>query len=383
MDALQETMERLQPFHGKDDSLIKEITDLSETKGARVYQSFFKSLTNLELSSDKARSYWFGVLEHKKQLSQTLQRNISLIAALSDYLSLHHDAEFSPCLIDTKIVNQIRTENVEDKLTGLNNRSYFDQVFEQQLSLAKRYNTDLSLLFLDIDNFKEINDRYGHQAGDTVLRNVASIIKQKKRQSDIAVRYGGEEFILLMPHTGNINGFILAERIREAIASRVVRHNDAMISLTVSGGLASYPVDGNTTETILASADQAVYLAKGAGKNLISLFKRDKRRFLRVKFDSPVYVKELDIQPTMTHLGEGKDICIGGILFESKDPLLLNATIQMYSQIGNSKELFLIGKVVRVESYESGHYDIGVEISFNEMEKIAKEEIAGLIKSVQ
>ncbi len=381
MDTIQATITQMHHQKKDDDLFIEDISNLASQEGDRVYQFLLQFLTSLDLPSSTAHDYWQQTILHRDQMSGLLGRKVSLITALGDYLHHHGQDEYTPYLIDAKSYEQIVQESVKDSLTGLNNRAYFDQVFEQQLSLALRYNTDLSLLFLDLDNFKDINDRYGHQTGDFVLQSIAAMIEKEKRDSDIAIRYGGEEFILLMPHTGSINGLILAERIRQLIACTVLNHNDNAISMTISGGLASYPTDGEITSDILAVADQALYQAKGAGKNLISIFKEDKRRYLRVKFHNPVYVKELEIEAIPTYAGRGKDICIGGILFQNSEPLTIGSRIQIHTQIHKENRLLLIGTVVRVEAFGADDYDIGVAISFKEMEKIAREEIAGLLRA--
>ncbi len=383
METIQATVAQMHRQNNDDDLFIEDIAGLATLEGDRVYQTLLQFLTSLDLPSSTARDYWLQSLEHRTQLNALLGRKVSLITALGDFL--HHQGEksYKPYLIDAGSFEQIVQDSVKDRLTGLNNRAYFDQVFEQQLSLAQRYHTDLSLLFLDLDNFKDINDRYGHQTGDYVLQSVASMIEKEKRDSDIAIRYGGEEFILLMPHTGSINGLILAERIRKSIACTVINHNNNTISMTISGGLASYPADGDISSDILAVADQALYQAKGAGKNLISIFKEDKRRYLRVKFHNPVYVKELEIDSKPSYAGRGKDICIGGILFQNSEPLKIGSRIQIHTRILKENRLLLIGTVIRVEAFGPDDYDIGVAISFKEMEKIAREEIAGLLRADQ
>ena len=383
MDTIQATISHLHRQTKDDDLFIEEITSLAGREGKRVYQVLIHALTSLDLPADMSHEYWRNTLARRDQMSALLGRDVSLVTALGDYL-YHRDREtYTPFLIDAKNYEQIVQQSVKDRLTGLNNRAYFDQVFEQQLSLAQRYNTDLSLLFLDLDNFKDINDRFGHQTGDYVLQTVAALIEKEKRDSDIAIRYGGEEFILLMPHTGSINGLILAERIRKLVSRTVINHNDHAISITISGGLASYPKDGDISSDILAVADQALYQSKGAGKNLISLFKKDKRRYLRVKFHNPIYVKELEINAIPTYAGRGKDICIGGILFQNNEPLEIGSRIQMHTRIHKENRLLLIGTVIRVEAFGPDDYDIGVSISFKEMEKIAREEIAGLLRADQ
>ena len=199
MDTIQAAISHLHRQKKDDDLFIEEITDLAGREGERVYQVLIQSLTSLDLSADVCHEYWRKTLAHRDQMSTLLGRNVSLVTALGDYLFHHDGDEYTPFLIDSKNYEQIIQQSVKDRLTGLNNRAYFDQVFEQQLSLAQRYDTELSLLFLDLDNFKDINDRYGHQTGDYVLQSVAALIEKEKRDSDIAIRYGGEEFILLMP----------------------------------------------------------------------------------------------------------------------------------------------------------------------------------------
>ena len=383
MDTIQATISHLHRQTKDDDLFIEEITSLAGREGDRVYQILIHALTSLDLPAATSREYWRKALAHRDQMSALLGREVSLVTALGDFLYQRDRATYAPFLIDAKNYEQIVQQSVKDRLTGLNNRAYFDQVFEQQLSLAQRYNTDLSLLFLDLDNFKDINDRFGHQTGDYVLQSVAALIEKEKRDSDIAIRYGGEEFILLMPHTGSINGLILAERIRKLVSRTVINHNEHAISITISGGLASYPKDGDVSSDILAVADQALYQSKGAGKNLISIFKKDKRRYLRVKFHNPVYVKELEINAIPTYAGRGKDICIGGILFQNNEPLEIGSRIQMHTRIHKENRLLLIGTVMRVEAFGPDDYDIGVSISFKEMEKIARDEIAGLLRADQ
>ena len=124
-------------------------------------------------------------------------------------------------------------------------------------------------------------------------------------------------------------------------------------------------------------ADSALYRAKGAGKNRISLFKEDKRRFLRIKFNRPIKIKQLGFSRTRTLSGRSKDIAVGGILFENREPIPIGTKIQVNIPITlDSEPLLLIGTIVRVEAFESDKYDIGMILSFKEMEKTAKYEIS-------
>ena len=196
----------------------------------------------------------------------------------------------------------------------------------------------------------------------------------------MAARYGGEEFVLLMPHTENIHAFVLAERIRIRIEEQELNANGTPYRVTISGGLASFPSNARNAQELLKKADSALYLAKGAGKNNISFYREEKRRYLRVKFSQPIKIKDLGFNNTLSYDGMSKDICIGGILFENNDPLPIGARIQLSVPIKDDEPLLLIGTVVRVEAFKENHYDIGMTISFKEMEKIANNEIANFLK---
>ncbi len=247
---------------------------------------------------------------------------------------------------------------------------------DQHLSLAKRNGTELSLLFLDIDDFKEINDTLGHYSGDVILKSVAGIIDNGMRASDIKARFGGDEFVILMPSTDSINALLMAERLRKKIKKETIIDNKAH-QVTVSGGVAGFPLDAVKAKDLLSLADSALYRAKGAGKNSISLFKEDKRRFLRIKFNREIKVKQLGFKETATLTGTSKDIAIGGILFENREPLDIGTKVQVSIPIAKSAvPLLLIGTIVRIEKLGEEHYDIGMILSFKEMEKTAKDEIS-------
>ncbi len=299
------------------------------------------------------------------------------MTAISDYCS-----SIKKSLNDYKILKidtyeKIKQESTHDHLTGLFNKGYFKDALNQHISLAKRHNTDLSVVFLDIDDFKEINDTFGHNSGDIVLKEAAGTMSKELRASDIIARFGGDEFVILMPNTDKINALLITERISEIIKEKIIKTENKKCRITVSGGVAGYPIDTDKAKNLLNLADSALYRAKGAGKNNISLFKEDKRRFLRIKFNRPVKVKQLGFNRTRTQSGTSKNIAIGGILFKNKEPLSIDAKVQVSISINkDSDPLLLIGTIVRVEVLGQDNYDIGMTLSFKEMEKIAKDEIS-------
>jgi diguanylate cyclase (GGDEF)-like protein len=154
-----------------------------------------------------------------------------------------------------------------DPLTGLENRRSLVEFGEVQLRLAQRYNSFFSIMLLDLDYFKKVNDTYGHLLGDEILKNIAKILKDSLRNVDHLGRFGGEEFVIILPNTNLENAVIVAERIRAEIAN--FKHNieEQIIQITVSIGIASYGRQDNDVNQIIERADQALYKAKSSGRN--------------------------------------------------------------------------------------------------------------------
>ena len=168
------------------------------------------------------------------------------------------------------LYRQIARISVTDGLTGLTNVRHFREQAQREHSRARRYNDPYSVLMMDIDHFKKINDVYGHSVGDTVLREMAAIFREATRLTDLPARYGGEEFIVFLPRTRIPDAVIVGERIREAVERKVFAAPSPMIRCTVSIGIASFPPGAEGTEkTVLARADQALYAAKHEGRNRV------------------------------------------------------------------------------------------------------------------
>jgi diguanylate cyclase (GGDEF)-like protein len=155
--------------------------------------------------------------------------------------------------------------SITDELTGLYNSRHLYQELQREIARTRRYGHALSLIVLDLDHFKRVNDTQGHQAGDQVLREVGACIRRAIRQSDTAYRHGGEEFAVILPETAANAGLALAERLRQA-TERDVNHNDTPVRVTVSLGVAEWSNDENA-QSLLYRADTAMYAAKHAGRN--------------------------------------------------------------------------------------------------------------------
>lgn len=156
-----------------------------------------------------------------------------------------------------------------DELTGMWNRRHFTKAVRNALERAHRYQEIFSLLMLDIDHFKKINDTHGHAAGDAVLRHFAGLIRQSLRQVDLAGRFGGEEFAVILPHTDLDGAYVIAERLRQCIKNQPAQYNDMEIPLSVSIGVASYHETIKDEDEIFKMADDALYEAKSKGRDLV------------------------------------------------------------------------------------------------------------------
>ena len=168
---------------------------------------------------------------------------------------------------------------ISDPLTGAHNRRHFFQRAQEELYRAGRYQRPVALIIFDLDFFKQVNDTYGHAAGDRVLQTVAALVRGSIRAADIFARYGGEEFILLLPEAGLEAGLETAERLRRTIAAAPVSHPPDVIPITISAGVAALPAPGQpvpwppeTLDRLINQADQALYAAKNAGRNRVQAF---------------------------------------------------------------------------------------------------------------
>lgn len=177
------------------------------------------------------------------------------------------------CLSGLAVSEKMNSMIIREGLTGLFNKVYIRQRLEEEFYRAKRYDHRLSLLMIDLDNFKALNDRYGHTAGDHLLRYFSQLINETVRPSDIPARYGGEEFLIILPETEKKEASALAERLRLRISLYPFRLDSRKedIPFTISVGVTSYPEFGQSTEDLIALADEALYAAKKNGKNQVAV----------------------------------------------------------------------------------------------------------------
>jgi two-component system cell cycle response regulator len=178
-----------------------------------------------------------------------------------------------------RVQKELEERSVTDGLTGLKNRRFLDERLAEEFKRAQRYADPVSLIMVDLDHFKQVNDRYGHPAGDVVLRGAASLIRGSIRDPDICARYGGEEFAVILPKTHLSGALVVAERIWRELGARThvlepgAQGGPAEIRVTASIGISFFPAkDITSPELLLRFADEALYQAKTAGRNQICLY---------------------------------------------------------------------------------------------------------------
>lgn len=222
------------------------------------------SLTNEEFTEDEAEHLWVNIQHHRKSMTQLLKRDVGISVAALDYMTNIKNVMSDPVLIEESKSNDLAEIATNDLLTGLLTRDIFDVIYSKEISITRRNEKLLSLAMIDIDDFKKINDDYGHQAGDKVLSVIGDMINKGIRDMDVAARYGGEELVILMPDTAVETAYDVANRIRGDIEKTIVDS----ITITVSIGVSEFDHD-DESDDLIKKADEALYKAKSSGKNAV------------------------------------------------------------------------------------------------------------------
>ena len=367
-------LDLLEQFADDDDALIEALQGLIAKEGTEVYSFIFQILTNLDLDPDDAEEHWQRIITNRKDLSAAMGRKVNLITAVCDYFCSIDKSLHNPKIIEIYLFEKAERSSTFDNLTSLLNRNAFDETLKREVSRAKRHDSSLTLLFLDLDDFKIVNDTLGHMAGDEVLKKVAQLIMMEKRSEDIASRYGGEEIALLLPETSKADGWLIGERIRKMVEKIQIPYDGKNINITLSGGIASFPIDAGDDLTLLKNADLAMYRAKSFGKNNISFFSMDKRRNTRMDYSTTVAIQELGMKVKPVLTATTKSLSIGGILLESQAPLDIGAKVQISITLHSATPILIIGSVIRSDKMESSNYE--TSIAFLNSDKVTRNEIS-------
>jgi diguanylate cyclase (GGDEF)-like protein len=219
-----------------------------------------------------AAAIWVGLLAlWQSQRNRELRRAIEARDAAETQMRQANQQLRTHLQEIRTLQSALEEEAIRDPLTGLYNRRYLDETFGREIRRAEREKVPLSLLMLDIDHFKRLNDSYGHPAGDAVLRELAAVLQAGVRAGDIACRWGGEEFALLLPAASAKSALERADALRETFKALRVQRDGAQISSTISIGVATFPEHGASAAELTRRADEALYRAKGEGRDCVRL----------------------------------------------------------------------------------------------------------------
>lgn len=340
--------------------LAKEISRLISALGDDAYQSAVQHMVRLVLPPAEAKRIFREILAHHKHLTKLLTRGVSLLTAAADYFALYNQLLKHPVLIGAHIL-QINEESAyRDELTGLFNRRYLNQEIPREMERFRRFGHSFSVLMLDLDRFKEFNDENGHQAGDLALKCVANSLNNAARLYDRAIRFGGDEFVMILPQAPQKEAMLVAERVHQSIGTQTIEFQGNRYACpTVSIGVASYPLDAMDMHTLIHRADQALYRAK-MKRNKVAGYKDAKRRFPRFSLHNPVPLH------VVTNLGgsriaTAKDISFGGMLCETDMQFEPDATIDLIlADAALGIRLPLRAKVKRMSQVGESEFQVGL-----------------------
>lgn len=233
----------------------------------RLHATILMSLTHKTYPEDTAEILWGRIRAHRDLLHRALGRDVGLSVATLDYLTNIRGTFAGPKIIEENRSSYVTRATTIDALTGLYLREVFEVVLKKEVHEADRQGSPLSLLMLDIDDFKRVNDRHGHPAGDAVLGKIGACLQESVREMDLAARYGGEELAVIMPDTFPRQAARIGERIRGAIGALEFDG----FRVTVSIGVAGVGASMTTPEELIRAADDALYKAKRDGKNRVTV----------------------------------------------------------------------------------------------------------------
>lgn len=339
-----------------EETLLQKIkeTQIHNLEDSQIYSAIIKVLTSVDLAENESESVWKEIVENKTKLSHCMNRPVGFRVALLDYFTNINPKIKNPKIIEIKLFADTEKLILVDELTRLYNRRHFETALVREFKQSTRYNQNLSLLIIDIDDFKKINDTYGHTTGDEILTKVSKKITSCLRMEDTACRIGGEEFAVIFPQTNEEQAVIASEKLLEACRSIQLSGK----SVTLSGGIVSYPEKVKNCEEMYDLADRALYTAKYSGKNQIVVYTNEKRSSLR--FDANLEL--LFIMPDKTLKTISKNISVTGIAFDTEDDITLNESFDVKLRESDSnQEINAKIKVVRKEEVGIHKYLMGAE----------------------
>ena len=346
--------------------LLHRLRELRSLEGVAACSSALHVLTHIDLGEPEADALLCELLRHRDAVAGRLGRDPGLVVAAADFLTNIRPLLRCPAVVEFSQLEETERYAISDPLTDLFNRRFFHSALRKEIRRCRRNGMELSLLLLDLDKFKSVNDVYGHPFGDQVLRRAGQLVRRSVRESDIACRYGGEEFAVILPETGRLGAHTSAERVRQRVAEGIAERpiGGRIVALTISGGIASLPEDGESADRLAKLADRALYRAKAAGRNRVELHHAERRRAVR----HPVGVAT---QASVGRIGEHDvnpvrviDLSACGARIESPGRLFAIADAVELTLARGGRMDSIAARVVRVERHAAAEHDCRLALAF-------------------
>lgn len=342
-----------------------------ETLPPWFYKFIISFLTNLEFDNDEAKEHFYKILAHRKDISLEHRKIDIRIAALDYFMNVANILK-NPIFIEYGLFEKIYTFSKEDPKTRLYNPRFFKEFVQKEIIRADRYQQRFSIILLDLDNFKIINDTEGHLYGDEVLIRFSNILKEQVRGEDIVSRFGGDEFSILLPQTGRIGARAIAERLKERVHKEFSgdNHMNNSAFITFSAGIATYPFDATDYTSLIDIADKALYRSKFLGKDTIydrleqDMHNKNRngnehRRHPRFRLKQNQLLRFLNTPQLVKISARIANISNGGVLLECHGTIAEDIKTQpmgiIMDKLGQREveNVELTGKVVRINQDES------------------------------
>jgi diguanylate cyclase (GGDEF)-like protein len=356
LHALLATLDR------EPDSLAEDVRELERLHGEDVYSELIYLLSHLSFPACQARPHWQLIVQHRASMQEKLGQKVDLRVALVSYFVEVNRQLRNPKIIEMQLFERERASAYRDDLTGLYNYRLFREHLAREVAQASRFGQPVSLVMLDVDEFKRYNDYNGHESGNRALTGVAKLLTSVLRKSDFAARYGGEEFALILPSTTKTDAHLVAERARGTVEQCHFAGEESLTEgrLTVSAGVATFPADAADAGELIRHADRALYVAKARGKNQVSLYGQSRRSFGRIELTMPGTFRILsDESHTLTTV----NLSEAGLLFRTDVKLRIGTILEFTVQTDPDRQVTATGRVVHVENGGDGTYRTAAHIT--------------------
>jgi len=342
------------------DALEQEIVRLGDVHGRGVvYGEAIFLLTRLKLEPAEALHHWPRVLAHRTQLASRWGHPVDLRVGLMSYFLDVERHLNRPTVVEMDWIERAAASAYVDEVTGLPNHRFFRDQLRREIDRSLREGTPVSLILADADDFKAVNDCFGHEAGNEVLASLSRLLREGVQPGHVVARYGGEEFVVLLPSTPKAEAAMIAERLREDVASHQfhVKAGAAPLTLTISLGLATCPADARDDGDLISAADVTLYGAKAAGKNRVGLFGASTRSYARRRVACGGNVRCLG---SVEYPAQTIEVGEGGLSFHSECPVDLETLIEVTLGLGPGDEVQLAGRVVWTRPVDAGGYETAI-----------------------